>query len=139
MDFSEALKMLKNGTKICHSDWDIDEYLFLNDDGVIEYHSRFITSSEPDIVDAEDVMATDWEAYDDFVGNIALAHYENCVDYGIITGQTNGRYNILFSNGEVVSLNSNKVSVILKKECSAIKEALLQLKSFKKDMENSKV
>lgn len=126
MDFSEALKMLKNGTKICRSDWDIDEYLFLNDDGVIEYHSRFTTSSEPDIVDAEDVMAEDWKVYEDLTGRVFKAHNGT---YGIITGCTNVGYDILLSTGGIAFYRSIE-GLITNWECPAIKKALEQLKSI---------
>ena len=131
MDFSDALKMLQNGTKICRSDWDIDEYLFLNDDGVIEYHSRFTASSEPDIVDAEDVMATDWKVYDDLTGQVFKAYNGK---YGIITGCTNVGYNILLSTGDIAYYRAPE-GIVTNWECPAIKKALEQLKSIEK-MEN---
>lgn len=132
MDFSEALRMLKNGTKICRSDWDIDEYLFLNDDGVIEYRSRFTTSTEPDIVDAEDVVATDWKVYDDLTGKVVSLHYTNL--FGIITGHTDSGYSILFSNGDTEWIEPKYCS-ITNWECPAIKKALEQLRSIE-EMEN---
>lgn len=126
MDFSEALKMMKNGTKICRSDWDIDEYLFLNDDGVIKYHSRFTTSSEPDIVDTEDVMAMDWEVYDDLTGRVFKVYNGN---NGIITGCTDTGYTILLSNGETTYCHFNN-GCVTNLKCPAIKKALKQLKSI---------
>lgn len=126
MDFSEALKMMKNGTKICRSDWDIDEYLFLNDDGVIEYHNRFITSSEPDIVDAEDVVAMDWKAYEDLTGRVFKAYNGN---HGIITGCADTGYSILLSYGGTAYYHFNE-GYVTNWECPAIKKALEQLKSI---------
>ena len=132
MDFSEALKIMKNGTKICRSDWDIDEYLFLNNDGVIEYHSRFTTSSEPDVVDAEDVVATDWKVYADLTGGVVKLHYSNTL--GIITGHTDNGYSILFSNGDTEWVKPYNCT-ITSWECPAAKKALEQLKSIE-EMEN---
>lgn len=126
MDFSEALKMMKNGTKICRFDWDIDEYLFLNDDGVIEYHNRFITSSEPDIVDAEDVVAMDWKAYEDLTGRVFKAYNGN---HGIITGCADTGYSILLSYGGTTYYHFNE-GYVTNWECPAIKKALEQLKSI---------
>lgn len=128
MDFSEALKMMKNGTKICRSDWDrdIDEYLFLNDDGVIEYYNRFTTSSEPDIVDAEDVVAMDWEVYEDFIGRVFKAYNGN---HGIITRRTDTGYSILLSYGKTTYYHFSE-GYVTNWECPAIKKALEQLKSI---------
>lgn len=134
MDFSEALKIMKNGTKICRSDWDIDEYLFINKDGVIEYHSRFTTSSEPDVVDAEDVISTDWEIYNDLTGRVFELH-NGC--YGIITGRTNIGYSVLFSTG-AIGYYSVTEGIVTDWECPAIKKALKQLKSIE-DIEAEKV
>lgn len=131
MDFSEALKMMKNGTKICRSDWDIEEYLFLNDDGLIEYHGGFITSSEPDVVDTEDVMAMDWEVYDDLTGRIFKVYNGN---NGIITRCTDTGYTILLSNGETTYYHFNN-GCVTNLKCPAIKKALEQLKSIE-EMEN---
>lgn len=127
MDFSEALKMLKNGTKICRSDWDIDEYLFLNDDGVIEYHSRFTTSTEPYVVDAKDVMAMDWKVYDDLTGRV-LKCYSG--EYAIITGHSEDGYSVLFSDGTSGYVLRVGTGSITSWECPAIKKALEQLKSI---------
>lgn len=126
MDFSEALKMLKNGTKICRSDWNIDEYLFLNDDGVIRYHSRFTTSTEPDVIDAEDLMAMDWKAYEDLTGRVFKAYNGN---HGIITGCTDAGYSILLSYGGITYYHFNE-GYVTNWECPAIKKALEQLKSI---------
>lgn len=128
MDFSEALRMLKNGTRICRSGWNIDEYLFLNGDGVIEYHRRDTTSSEPDIVDAEDVMAMDWEVYEDLTGRV-LKCYSG--EYAIITGHSEDGYSVLFSDGTSGYVLRVGAGSITNWECPAIKKALEQLKSIK--------
>lgn len=126
MDFSEALKMLKNGTKICRSDWSIDEYLFLNNDGVIEYHSRFTTSTDLDVVDALDVMATDWKVYSNLTGRVFKAYNGT---YGIITGRVDIDYSILLSDGRIAYYHPNE-GYVTNWECPAIKKALEQLKSI---------
>lgn len=132
MDFSEALKMMKNGIKICRSDWDINKYLFINKDGLIEYHSEFISGSEPDIIDSRDVMATDWKVYENLIGRVVKLHYTNI--FGIIIGHTENGYSILFSNGDTGWVKPYKCT-ITSWECPAVKKALEQLKSIE-EMEN---
>lgn len=139
MDFSEALKMLKNGRKICRSDWDIDEYLFLNDNGVIEYHSRFTTSTELDVVGAKDVMATDWMIYD-LIGRVVRI---NTGVYGIITKCIENGCTVLMSTGQVGWTPYNTLSLTQSKypEIKSILEHLERMpyeraKTILKQMEN---
>lgn len=59
MDFSEALKKLKNGEKICRKSWDENSLMYLHNNK-LTYQSKYVISTEDNVIGAEDVLANDW-------------------------------------------------------------------------------
>lgn len=110
MDFSAALRELKDGESVKRKSWDDNSYLSLQENKLM-YKSKYVLSDADNIIGSNDILADDWVVVFKLpqVGDIVKVFRNN--RYGIIVNKNIvGDYIILFSDGDCMTYDLFKFS-----------------------------